>query len=240
MNIGSNERMLDRLASEYVLGTLKGGARRRYETWLRHDPLVRRATADWQNRLHPMAEFSTTVLPPPQLWQAIAGRLNLMDIDVRKRKLSFWRGLRDDLGFWRGLGLTSSTLAAIMIAVLATRVPAPVAPVTSYVAMLADDKSQPAAVITGDARRHRLMVRLVRPQAIGADKSLELWAVPTAGNPRSLGLIASSGSVELPLPADVTPQTISLLAISLEPKGGSPNPNSPSGPVVLKGAFVGL
>ncbi|GAC1406819.1 MAG: anti-sigma factor [Burkholderiaceae bacterium] len=240
MNIGANQDMLDRLASEYALGTLKGGARRRYEFWLQRDPVFQRATAEWQGRLNPMAEFSTPVRPPPQVWKAIADRLSLGAIGSQQRNHSFWRGLRNDLSFWRGLGLTSSALAAILVAVLATRAPMPVLPVTSYVAMLADDRFQPVAVVTGDAVRHQLTVRVVRPQTVGADKSLELWAVSKAGSARSLGLIASNGSSELPLPSDTTPQTVGLLAISLEPKGGSPNPNSPSGPVVFKGAWVSL
>ena len=48
------------------------------------------------------------------------------------------------------------------------------------------------------------------------------------------------GSLRLPMPANMTPQTIPLLAISLEPKGGSTNPNGPSGPILFKGAWLQL
>jgi anti-sigma-K factor RskA len=106
------------------------------------------------------------------------------------------------------------------------------------VATLSDDKAQPVVVITGDARHHQLTIRVVAQQAVAADKSLELWAVPKDGPPRSLGLVASTGTVTLPLPANVTPQSVPLLAVSLEPKGGSPNPNSPTGPILFKGAWV--
>ena len=249
MNIAGNERLLDKLAAEYVLGTLKGGARRRYERWLQFDPRVRRATAEWQDRLHPMAEFSTSVEPPAQIWRSIAASLGLQANPRSSAKpaansigerRAFWRGLRDDLSFWRGLGMASTAMAAILIGVLATRAPQTVAPVNTFVAMLADDKAQPVAVVTGDEKNHRLTVRLVTPQTLAADKSLELWAVPKSGAPRSLGLLAANGSISLPLPADTTPQTVGLLAVSLEPKGGSPNPNSPSGPIIFKGAWVAI
>ena len=249
MNIAGNERLLDKLAAEYVLGTLKGGARRRYERWLQSDPRVRRATAEWQDRLHPMAEFSTSVEPPAQIWHAIAARLGLQAnarspataaANAISERRAFWRGLRDDLSFWRGLGMASTAMAAILIGVLATRAPQPALPVNAFVAMLTDDKAQPVAVVTGDEKNHRLTVRLVTPQALAADKSLELWAVPKSGAPRSLGLLAANGSIGLPLPADVTPQTVGLLAVSLEPKGGSPNPNGPSGPIIFKGAWVAI
>lgn len=250
MNIIGNERMLDKLAAEYVLGTLKGGARRRFEGLWQTEPQVRRITAQWQDRLHPIAQFTPAVTPPPQLWQAIASRLKLQAAGTTARKPSFWRGLRDDLGFWRGLGMASTALATILIAVLATRAPGilPGNPAgtptdtaisqTSYVAMLADDRAQPVAVVTGDERNHRLTVKVVLPQTIAADRSLELWAVPKSGPPRSLGLVDASGSVSLQLPANTTPQTVALLAISLEPKGGSPNHNAPSGPIVYKGAWL--
>ncbi len=248
MNIAGNERLLDKLAAEYVLGTLKGGARRRYERWLRSDPSVRRATAEWQDRLHPMAEFSTAVEPPAQVWRAITASLGLQAkataaspaANTIGERRAFWRGLRDDLSFWRGLGMASTAMAAILIGVLATRAPQPAAPVSSFVAMLADDNAQPVAVVTGDEKNHRLTVKLVLPQNVAADKSLELWAVPKSGAPRSLGLLAANGSISLPLPTDATPQTIGLLAVSLEPKGGSPNPNSPTGPIIFKGAWLAI
>ena len=264
MNIIGNERLLDKLAAEYVLGTLKGGARRRFEALLQKEPQVRRITAQWQDRLHPLAQFAPEVAPPPQLWQSIAGRLKLgvaaptSPTATAAPRQSFWQGLREDLAFWRGLGMASTALATILIAVLATRAPgigpvtAPVVATTaagdaasgatqlSYLAMLADERAQPVAVVTGDERNHRLTVRVVLPQTVAADRSLELWAVPKSGAPRPLGLIAASGSVSLELPADATPQTISLLAISLEPKGGSPNRNAPSGPIVYKGAWIRL
>jgi anti-sigma-K factor RskA len=244
MNIARNERLLDKLAAEYVLGTLKGGARRRYENWLRRDPMVRRATAEWQDRLHPMAEFATAANPSAQVWKSIAKQLgisaNPAATPAIEAKRAFWRGLRDDLGFWRGLGMASTAVATILVAVLATRAPAPVAPVASYVAMLTDDKAQPVAVVTGDAVNHTLVVKVVLPQTVASDRSLQLWAVPKSGTPRPLGLVAGDGTVTLPLATGDTPQAVSLLAISLEQKGGSPNPNAPTGPIVYKGAWLAL
>jgi anti-sigma-K factor RskA len=236
--IRQNDQLREQLASEYVLGTLRGGARRRFEQWLQEDIVLRRAVAEWQDRLHPMAEFAAPALPSPQVWQAIESRIAAGAAPARTSRRSFWLGLREDLSFWRGLGLVSTAAATVLLSVLLTRLPDPVAPVTSYVATLADEKSQAVMVITGDAKRRQLTVKVVAQQDIGPDKSLELWAVPKDGAPRSLGLVAANGTVTLPLPENVTPQSIPLLAISLEPKGGSPNKNAPSGPVIYKGAWL--
>jgi anti-sigma-K factor RskA len=77
MNIEHNERLRDRLSAAYVLGTLKGGARRRFEAMQKESALIQREVAQWQDRLHPLAEFSPAVTPPPHVWQAIERKLYL-------------------------------------------------------------------------------------------------------------------------------------------------------------------
>jgi anti-sigma-K factor RskA len=236
-----NDRLREQLAAEYVLGTLRGGARRRFERWLQEDFVLKRAVAEWQDRLHPMSEFAPAAQPSPQVWQGIERRIGIntsAGAAPTSQRRSFWLGLREDLSFWRGLGMVSTALATVLLTVLLTRLPDPAAPMATYVATLADDKSQPIMVITGDARRRQLTIKVVTQQDVGPDKSLELWAVPKDGAPRSLGLVAANGVVTLPLPDNVTPEAIPLLAISLEPKGGSPNKNAPSGPVIYKGAWL--
>ena len=239
MNILQNQALLEKLAAEYVLGTLRGGARRRFESYLLDSAALRLTVAEWQDRLYPMAEMTAATKPSVSVWLSIEKRLGLQILAARQRKASFWLSLREDLSFWRGLGLVSTTAALILVSLLMTKqlAPIPVAPVTSYVAMLSDDKATPIAVVTA-AQNGQMIVKVIAPQSVAADKSLELWAVPKEGPPRSLGLVAANGSVTLPLPANATPQSIPILAVTLEPKGGSPNPNGPTGPVVFKGAWV--
>jgi anti-sigma-K factor RskA len=237
MNIQHNETLIEKLAAEYVLGTLKGGARRRFEALLPQHAVLRRAVAEWQDRLHPLAQFSTAADPAPHVWRDIEQKLGLAHTDSRSRR-NFWLDLREDLGFWRGLGLVSTTLATILLSVLLARQPDSAS--ASYVAALTDDKAQTMMVVTGDTGRRRLTVKLTVPQQLAADQTFELWALPKSGAPRSLGLVAANQTVTLPLPDNTTPQTIAALAVSLEPKGGSPDPNGPSGPVLFKGAWLQL
>ena len=228
MNILGNEKLVDRLSGEYVLGTLKGGARRRFDLLLPQSAMLRRAVAEWQDRLHPMAQFAPAAQPAPHVWRNLVRQLGLEQSIERHAKLSLWRGL----------GMVSTALATILIGVLVTKQLEPATPQTSYVAMLSDDQAKPVVVVTGDLLRHQMTVKLVAAQQVASDKSLELWAVPTQGAPRSLGLLAANGSVTLPLPNDATLQSIALLAVSLEPKGGSPKADGPSGPIIFKGAWV--
>ena len=46
----SRPELADRLAAEYVLGTLRGPARRRFEALLPAHPALNRAMLDWQRR----------------------------------------------------------------------------------------------------------------------------------------------------------------------------------------------
>lgn len=239
-NVRHNARLREMLAAEYALGTLKGGARRRLESWLDEDAALRFAITEWQDRLNPMSEFAVQAHPSPEVWRAISKEIDLQKTDQQNRT-SFWLNLREDLSFWRGLGMASTALATILIAVLLTKQPEVTPPsAPTYVAMLADDHAQAIALVTGDASHKKLVIKLVKQQVVAADKSLELWAVPKEGPPRSLGLIASDGSITLPLPEGTTPESIPLLAVTLEPKGGSPNPNGPSGPIVFKGAWLNI
>jgi anti-sigma-K factor RskA len=243
MNILRNRELMDKLCAEYVLGTLRGGARRRFETWLRDSDELKRTVAQWQDHLHPMVEMTRPATPPEHVWHAIERRLGLLPPKeaVIERKRAFWLGLREDLSFWRGLGMVSTTFALILLSVVLSRQIEPVvSPVQmmSTLAMLSDDKSQPVAVVTTIAATRQMTVKMIEPQPIAADKSLELWAVPKDGAPRSLGLVATSGTVTMILPENTDPESTPLLAISLEPKGGSPNPNAPTGPIIFKGTWI--
>ena len=233
MNIRGNDPLRQKLASEYVLGTLKGGARRRFEGWLYNDADLRNITAEWRQRLEPMAEFATPVAPPKRVWQQIEQRLHLA-----QAKHGGWALWRESVSFWRSLGLASSAIAALLVIVMSTQLMN--TPQISHVATLMDEKSQTALLLTADSRHDTLEVRMVGNAPVPSDKELELWAVPKSGNPRSLGLLADKGSVKLALSDRAIGNDVALLAVTLEPRGGSPDPNGPTGPILYKGNWVRL
>ncbi len=63
------------MAGEYVLGTLAGDARRRFEARLAEDDAVARAVAAWQERLSPLSDPEVETPPPPEVWTKIRRRL---------------------------------------------------------------------------------------------------------------------------------------------------------------------
>ena len=233
MNIRNNIVLRQKLAAEYVLGTLKGGARRRFEGWMHDDADLRNITAEWRQRLTPMIEFAGDVAPPKSVWTGIERRLNLGATPA-----SGWQWLNENLAFWRNLGLVSTGLAAMLLAmVLTTRVAD--TPNISYVATLTDDKAQTALLLTADRENRALDVRVITSAQVAADKSLHLWAVPKSGKPRSLGVLAGKRG-RFALPDNAIGDDVAVLAVTQEPKGGSPDPNGPTGPILYKGNWMNL
>lgn len=234
MNYRDKPALRDKLAAEYVLGTLRGGARRRFEGWLHDDVALRGLTDDWRNRLMPLAQFAPAVTPPRRVWRAIEQRLHGR---TAVGPLSWRAGVAARVAaFWRPLGLVAMAATLVLAVTLVQWRNAQ--PAIDYVATLSDEHDRAVLLVTADRRHRVLAVRLAAGAAAPAERILQLWAVPKAGAPRSLGLLPRSGAVRLDLPAGALGEDVALLAVSVEPVGGSPDPHKPSGPIVYKGGWI--
>lgn len=228
MDYGRSD-LADALAAEYVIGTLRGGARRRFEALLPAHAALREATARWQERLMPLTAALEPVQPSGEVWRRISDRL-----DRRRHAVT---GAWQRLSFWRGLSAFAS-VAAIALAVL-LGAPRPTAPPIVVVLAATGAAASGAsaapivASISGDGSS--LVARPIAPVALRPDRSLELWAVPTQGAPRSLGLLPG-GSGVVALHAKVL-SGADTLAVTIEPAGGSPT-GQPTGPIVYAGKFT--
>jgi anti-sigma-K factor RskA len=109
-------------------------------------------------------------------------------------------------------------------------------PEIRYVAVLADDRG-PSLLATFDPRHNVLTLKRVGSFQEGADQSLQLWALPEGGAPKSLGVLPAGPVVRL---VALEPQLRQspALAVSLEPKGGVASETGPTGPVLFKGAVL--
>src|SRR5690242_14306343 len=100
-----NPRLRDRLAAEYVLGTLRGRARDRFAALLRSDYDLRRAVAAWEELLTPLAAAAGEIAPPARVWQAVSKR-----IAGSTSGAGWWAGV----ALWRGLAIASTSLALVL------------------------------------------------------------------------------------------------------------------------------
>jgi len=233
MDYGRPE-LADRLAAEYVLGTLRGPARRRFESLLAAHPALRAAVRAWEERLGLLADTDAAPQPPAALWAGVERRLfgeagGQAAAPPATARVPWW----DRLLMWRGL--TGAAVAALLALVLVgPPVPEPQPPVV--VVLQANPEAAAAlqaafvASVSGDGRA--LVLRPLSPLSPAAGRALELWAVPAQGAPRSLGLVQAAGSTTV-LRARLL-RDAAALAVSLEPVGGSPT-GAPTGPIVSVG-----
>jgi anti-sigma-K factor RskA len=225
MNVREPDRS-DALAAEYVLGTLRGRARERFERLARTDRALGDAVRDWEERLLPLAEALPPVAPPARVWAAILTRIR----GASAARASLW----SSLGLWRALAFASLATAVALATVLLR--PAPAQPEGVLLVVLAGTDAKPALVASAGRLGRYLSVKPVARVDLAADRALQLWMLPDGGNPRSLGLISATGVARLALsaPADDALRNIPALAVSLEPSGGSPT-GLPTGPVLYSG-----
>lgn len=220
--------LADALAAEYVAGTLRGPARRRFEALLPGHPALQQAVRAWQARLMPMTGVIEPVDPPPRVWQALERRLW-----PESSPLPWWRRL----GVWRAFSGTAAA-AALALAVLVAMPPPARAPVVVVLQSTGAEAGVPPAFVAsvgGDGRS--LVTRAVQPVGVAPGRVLELWSVPPAGAPRSLGLVNADGTTVLPagrLPPALLQGGTEALAVSVEPPGGSPT-GAPTGPIIYAG-----
>ncbi|MFN3437706.1 MAG: anti-sigma factor domain-containing protein [Acidovorax sp.] len=259
MNITQHPELLDRLAANYALGTLRGGARRRFETLAREHATVRAAALVWQTRWSGLTELQPAVNPADVVWTRID---NLVQADKAAAAMQAARAAEPPaahVGWWRNLlvwrGAAAAgaiaTVAAVLVGVqvnggLRTTSGAQIAalqqqlqaaPQIQYVAVLADDKAAASMLVTFDPKNNQLVLQRVGGFQEGADKSLQLWALPPAGGPRSLGVLGQDKLLKL-VADEGDVKEVPTLAISLEPRGGVPGATGPTGPVLFKGSLI--
>jgi anti-sigma-K factor RskA len=227
--------LADALAAEYVAGTLRGPARRRFEALRPSHPALESAVQRWQARLMPLAGSVDPVAPPPAVWRGIEQRLWPVAAAQPARG---WRSL----ALWRGLAAVAG-VAALSLAVLLGTVPEPGAPVVVVLQGTGADAAFGGGFVAGvSSDGQSLVARPIQPVAMTPDRVLELWSVPPdgGGNPRSLGLLKADGVTVLDrrrLPPALLAGGTALLAVSVEPPGGSPT-GVPTGPVVYAGKLA--
>ncbi|HEX6591792.1 MAG TPA: anti-sigma factor [Moraxellaceae bacterium] len=224
-----------RLAAEYVLGTLHGPARLRFEKLLAHDPGLRRKVAAWEQRLSPWAQAVKPVPVPGHVWTQLQHRLfPARPGAAGSRAPRFWLGLA-----WGGTAL-AAVLALVLVMRPAPPVP-PAPPVLQELAVLAPDKAEAMWIVRRHADGSALELSHIGAVKLPPGRDLELWAIPAQGGPRSLGVITMHDDRHARMVLDAARSKLLAegvaLAVSLEPSGGSPT-GAPTGPVLCSGKLL--
>ena len=229
------------LAAEYVLGTLQGRARQRFDRLLVGDIGLRSEVGYWEQRLAQFNRSIAPVAPREIVWAGI-------DHIINANKVTSLKPVAQAPNLWRAWAVMSTAASVILAFSLwqemgkppkvitqtqLVRVEVPVQVAMPFVAVLQPGKSEAMWKVSIYPERGMLKVAAVGQYKMDEKAhSLELWVV-SADGPHSLGLLPMTGSGEMPMPKGLPMQgDLATLAISMEPHGGSAT-GKPTGPVLL-------
>lgn len=233
-------RLKQMLAAEYVLGTLRGAARRRFERLLAQRADLRAERQYWESRLAALLAGYRPETPRDIVWTEIerrtfASTVTALPARAGRGEVNFWKA-------WSALATAASValgfalyreLSAPPPPAQIVRVEVPVPQALPYVAMLQPGSSDARWVVSLSPER-----KLIRVAATGGypinpqSECLELWVIGEDGKPLSLGVLPNSGEGQMTMPGGVKMPAKPVLAVSKEPIGGSPT-GLPTGPVIL-------
>jgi anti-sigma-K factor RskA len=225
----------DLLAAEYVLGVLSAEERRIASRRVDTETAFARLVDDWEAHFAPMAAAYAAVEPPASVKAAVDRRLFASSASTTAPSSGLWASLT----FWRGLAAAAVAALAVYAALPFINPPAP-QPETRLVASLAADNSNVKYLAVYDAARHEVGLSLVSGDR-GAGKDFELWMIEGKNAPVSMGVIPAGQTARMAVAPAVQQKLAqgAVLAVSLEPTGGSPT-GQPTGPVVAAGDLKGI
>lgn len=228
------EEKLILLAGRYVLGTLHGKARSKFET-LSHDNIkIQNYIQQWEHYFYKFDENITPVLPPKHVWSSIITKINPDTI-----KTSLWNNIL----LWRAVATSFLIISLLLMFVIfkpfykdEERFFA------EYTSIIQDSENKPIWLINVSLKQKNIIIKtLNKPQQITAKQDFELWLLPkekVKANPISIGLLPKQGNKKLILTEKLAHlSNKNKIAVSLEPLGGSPN-ELPSGKILFVAEFV--
>lgn len=217
-----NRELLERLAAEYALGTLRGAARQRFERLLPQNPDALEAVRRWEDRLLGLAADIAPIEPRAAVWRSVQLRLNH---GTRAPVKTF--------DWWHRPRFALAAMIAMLAVGITLRLTIDTVP-PRVIATINQQQAQWWSIAVSDDREQ---LHVAAFDAIASDSAhaYELWALPDSGAaPVSLGLMPQRGARQLFLSPTqrAALQQASKLAISLEPPGGSPT-GAPTGQVLF-------
>ena len=230
--------LLDRLAAEYVFGSLSSRARWRFERLRQRLPAAEKAVLDWERRLMPLSRSVPPERLPARVWAAIDERTGG---GVRRASTGSWRLLRPVWGFAFGVLATLGVIRLLpetmpIDAIVQERATLP----QSYVGLLTDAQNN-AVLLASSTRYGRILsIKRLRPLDVPSGRVAVLWALPRDGAPFAVGVVPDAEKAALTL-SDTSEKLFSnvpRLAVSFET--GMPAPGATPAPFVLSGHCVKL
>jgi anti-sigma-K factor RskA len=225
------------LAAEFALGVLEGDELAQARAMAGSNADFRDEVARWSGRLAPLLDEIEPAAPPAAAWRRIEALID--DRPPTDNVVA----LKRRIGIWRGIAATAMALAASLAIVLlvqpqAIAPPSPPVPTAPPMVAMVGDQKQMMVVASWDPMSRQLVLAVAGDMPADPSHSHELWVIPSGGKPRSLGVMGDAKQTHMQL-AEALAKLMdegATVAISVEPRGGSPT-GSPTGPVVASGSL---
>ncbi len=235
MNWYQNSSAVEQLAGAYVLGTLQGRARHRFEAVMHRQPALVAAVDGWTQRLAPLHQALSLQAPSAALWARIAQATGTSATLAAPLARPWWRRLLMPVPMGAlAMGLLLGVLApAVWQAQVAhdSDMELP----DSYVGVLGTPQGKPGLIISSLRRGKTVDIKQVAPVMVPTGQTLYLWRIDKAGAMAGLGPIQNGKWTHLAL--SKTAEEVFFpaveLAVSLEPVGTQPG--TPTQPFVYRG-----
>ena len=255
MRYEDNRELLRQLAAEYVIGTLRGAARRRFEDVLTESEEARFQRDFWEQRLAEFGQIVRPVSPPTEARAQLMSRATLAPATIpprprrsRRRRRTMWAYAA---GFATAAALAASFLLGQRLTVMdpaqpsrdppavASAMPlhAPTPEVMNAWPIYAGQVRMPGSSmgwllsITPD---HRQIIATAADDFFQAGRAeLHLWCLVAGAAPVALGVLPSErdANVAFDIPASVRGRAEVTFAVTLEPRGRSRD-DGPTAPVL--------
>ena len=261
------DRLTNLIAAQYVLGTLSTSARQRFQQLMQQQPELLKLTHAWERHFSPLAQLLEPQAVPDRVWARIENALDqIQAIDSNVKIANSFNAANDqnivvadntgsntpplkNHNFWKPMAWLSSAVAAGLALFIVVNIPhlqdnavpvvAQIQPLAiKDVAVLSDTNQQPAWIVR--LQGTTLSLHQLNSYNVPEQHDLELWSIgsDSAALPKSLGVVRlNNGKAELDGIQTSLLTRSSALALSLEPKNGSPT-GQPTGSVLYSGKVV--
>ncbi len=234
--------LLDRLAAEYVFGTMTGPVRRRFERLRLTVPSAEAAAVAWESRSAGLALAVPPAMPSPGLWNAIDWSTGGAGAETVAKPGAWWTWIAPVAGLVFGVVATVGVVRMLPSAavpvdeIVQARGTLP----ASYVGILTDASGAAVAIASSTRHGRTMSLKVLKPIEAPPGKLLQLWALPKDGEPFPLGVVPREGKAAFEM-ADTSERLLAgvpRLAVSAESAPVGPG-STPDG-FILTGHCVKL
>ena len=234
-----NPDLFEALAMRYVVGTLHGKARSRFETLMQKRLYLRAVTEAYQQKFAPLAEFLPAETPPARVWQRISQHIEQQS----KTAVALQTPWRERLsGFFPWLSMAmGSVVASVLTVVILSQQPQPT---NAYMATL-KSPAMPDKMLVAMIEHDDMMLSVEMPMKTMPEENgmtPVLWCLPKQAGmpPMRMGELAYDSSNKMPIDKKTWQDMahIQELVVSLEPAHSKSS--TPTGKIIFNGTLSAL